>query len=188
MGEDDVQFVSPAFATPTPKRALRPQPQPQQKKKNNKRAYNKNIGQSMSDAEKAASDSVDIMKNGTSEKAKKKRAILRNEEDVNSLDDLSKQLASNGKQTMSLAATIEKVLTQPTAVTTSHINSPSTKHMEKISLYQDHLDKLRESRKKLVADKAEHDEIAEVDEEIQQYKEMKKSLNKKLFAAANAKD
>ena len=60
--------------------------------------------------------------------------------------------------------------------------------MEKISLYQDHLDKLRESRKKLVADKAEHDEIAEVDEEIQQYKEMKKSLNKKLFAAANAKD
>ena len=129
---------------------------------------------------------VDIIKNGSSEKAKKKHAILRNEENVNGLDELLKQLASNGKQTMSLAATIEKVWTQPTAVTTSHINSPSTKHMEKISLYQDHLDKLRESRKKLVADNVPDDESAKV--EIQQYKEMKKNLNKKLFAAANAQD
>lgn len=163
-----------------------PQPQkkaPTKKKRKGSKGFNKDINQSMSDAEKAASDSVDIMKDSTSTKAKKQRAILRNEDAVGGLDDLTKQLASNGKSTASLANCLEKVLTQSSS---KYVNSPSTKHMEKISLYQDHLSKLREQKKSLIADGADDDEIAEVEAEIGQYKQMKKNLNEKLLAAANA--
>ena len=39
-------------------------------------------------------------------------------------------------------------------------------------------------KRKMVADNADDDQIADVDEEIEDYKKMKKNLNKKLFDAS----
>ena len=85
--DDEVQIVAPtaavmATASTTAQKKRKAAPK--------KKQHHKDLQQAQEDAENAASDAVEIMKDdGTSDKAKKKRAILRNQDLVNSITQYS---------------------------------------------------------------------------------------------------
>lgn len=171
--DDDVEYVPAASTatTATPKKATtRP-------KKRKPAQYHKNLNQAKADAEDAAFGSVENM-NG-----KKKRATTpRNEENVDGLDKLTKEMASNGQITKSLVVTLEKALQENSS---QHANSPSSYKMDKVSKYHDHLSKLRAEKKKMIADGDPEEDIADLTDEIKMFTKMKKNLNAELLAAAN---
>ena len=168
----DVEYVPPASTatTATPKKGTtRP--------KKRKPQYHKDLNQAKADAEDAAHGSVENM-NG-----KKKRATTpRNEEHVDGLDKLTKEMASNGQVTKSLVVTLEQALQESSS---HHTNSPSSKNMDKVLKYQDHLSKLRAAKKTMIADGDPEEDIADLTEEIKMYTKLKKNLNTELLAAAN---
>ena len=87
--DDEVQIVAPtaavmATASTTAQKKRKAAPK--------KKQHHKDLQQAQEDAENAASDAVEIMKDGTTEKAKKKRAILRNQDLVAGIDAMQGEI------------------------------------------------------------------------------------------------
>ena len=173
--DDEVQIVAPtaavmATATTTTKKKRKAAPK--------KKQHHKDLQQAQEDAENAASDAVEIMKDdGTSDKAKKKRAILRNQDLVAGIDAMQGEILKNGQVAKSMAASLEKALV-------ASATSPSSKGLAKVSKVESHLSNLREERRRMMDRGDPQDEIDEITEEIKEFSKMKRNLNKKLFDAA----
>ena len=172
--DDEVQIVGPtaavmATATTTTQKKRKAAPK--------KKQHHKDLQQAQEDAENAASDAVEIMKDGTTEKAKKKRAILRNQDLVAGIDAMQGEILKNGQVAKSMAASLEKALV-------ASATSPSSKGLAKVSKVESHLSNLREERRRMMDRGDPQDEIDEITEEITEFSQMKRNLNKKLFDAA----
>lgn len=153
---------------------------PKRKAKKKETQHHKDLQQqAREDSENAASDAVEIMKgDGTSEKSKRKRAVLKNQDLVQSIDGIQGEILKNGQVAKSMASSLQKVLVASTT-------SPSSKSkcLAKVSEVEAHLTRLREERRKMINANDPQDEIDEQTKEIEDYTKMKRNLNRELFDA-----
>jgi hypothetical protein len=146
--------------------------------------FHKNLKKAQASAKRAAEVSVELLNGGggdddddkKNQKIKRKRMEVRNQDYVDNMDGLSKQLAANGLVTTSLARTMERALNN-----SQNTNSPSSRIMTKATACTDRVTQLKASRKKMMEDGDPQEEIDEVTASIKQYREMSKNLDKKLF-------
>ena len=81
---------------------------------------------------------------------------VRNQDYVDNMDGLSKQLAANGLVTTRLASSMER------ALNSQNTNSPSSRIMKKATACTDRVTQLRASGKKMMKDGEPQEEIDEV--------------------------
>jgi len=157
------------------------------KKAPKKRKYHKDLKKAQADAEQAAGDAVAIMKlddsdededddgdDDTKHKKKKKRMILRNQDYEKGLTDLTQKMAANGKVTASLADTIKEAMA-------TKGNGKANSLLDKAAKIDERLSHARDEKRKMIAAGDSQEEIDEMTEQIKQYAQLKKTVDKQVF-------